>query len=57
MADTLETRLLDKRVVHRYVRKGRLDEKEWERHLKSLPDLADRAIPVESEFEDTAESE
>jgi len=57
MADTLETRLLDKRVAHRYVRKGRLDEKEWERHLKSLPDLADRAIPVESEFEDTAESE
>ncbi len=57
MADTLETRLLDKRVAHRYVRKGRLDEKEWERHLKSLPDLSDRAIPVESEFEDTAESE
>jgi hypothetical protein len=57
MADTLETRLLDKRVAHRYVRKGRLDEKEWERHLKSLPDLSERAIPVESEFEDTAESE
>jgi hypothetical protein len=39
------------------VRKGRLDEKEWERHLKSLPDLADQAIPVESEFENTAENE
>jgi len=57
MADELETKLLDKRVAQRYVRKGRLDEKEWERHLKSLPDLADRAIPVESEFENTAENE
>jgi hypothetical protein len=57
MADELETKLLDKRVAQRYVRKGRLDEKEWERHLKSLPDLADQAIPVESEFENTAENE
>jgi len=56
MADNPE-KLLDKRVAQRYVRKGRLDEKEWERHLKSLPDLADRAIPVESEFENTAENE
>jgi hypothetical protein len=54
MADTLETKLYDKRVAQRYVRKGRLDEKEYERHLKSLPDLEQQAVPVESEFEDTA---
>ena len=55
MADTLDTRVYDKRVVHRYLRRGKLDEREWERHLKALPDLADQAVPVESEFVDTAE--
>lgn len=54
-ADTAETRAYDKRVAARYIRKGKLEEKEWERHLKSLPDLADQAVPVESEFVDTAE--
>ncbi len=54
MAETVDAKLYDKRVVQRYVRKGRVDEKEYERHLKSLPDLEDQAVPVESEFEDTA---
>ncbi len=53
MSETLETKYLDKRVVQRYVRKGTVDEKEYERHLKSLPDLEEKAVPVESEFEDT----
>jgi len=55
MSENIEIKLIDKRVAQRYVRKGRLDEKEWERHLKALPDLADQAIPVESEFEDLDE--
>lgn len=55
MTDTLDTRPYDKRVVQRYLRKGKLDEKEYDRHLKSLPDLSDLAVPVESEFEDTFE--
>jgi len=54
MAD-IETRHLDKRVAQRYLRKGKVDEKEYERHLKALPDLADQAVPVESEFEDLDE--
>jgi hypothetical protein len=57
MPETPDTKLFDKRVAQRYVRRGRLDEKEWERHLKSLPDLAEQAVPVESEFEDTAAEE
>jgi hypothetical protein len=57
MSDTTETRVLDKRVVARYLRKGKLDEREFERHLKSLPDLADQAVPVESEFEDNLADE
>jgi hypothetical protein len=55
MADVPENKLIDKRVVARYLRKGTLDEKEYERLLKALPDLADQALPVESEFEPTEE--
>jgi hypothetical protein len=55
MADAPENRIIDKRVVARYLRKGNLDEKEYERMLKALPDLADQAVPVESEFEPAEE--
>ncbi len=51
MADPIETRLIDKRVAHRYVRKGILDDKEYEKYLKSLPDLADQALTVEASME------
>ena len=51
MADTFENKLIDKRVVHRYVKKGLVDEKELEQHVKRLPDLADQAVAVESEIE------
>lgn len=48
MADLFENKLVDKRVALRYVRKGKLDEKEYDKYLKSLPDLADQAMPVEA---------
>jgi hypothetical protein len=48
MAETFETKLIDRRVVKRYVRKGIVDEKDYAAWLKSLPDLADQALPVES---------
>jgi hypothetical protein len=51
MADQLENKIYDKRVAHRYVRKGVLDEKEWEKHVKGLPDLAEQAAPVEASIE------
>ena len=50
MAD-IETKQIDKRVANRYVRKGVLDEKEWERHIKSLPDLAEQALPLEASMD------
>ncbi len=50
MADSPESKLVDKRVVHRYLEKGAVDEKEYERWLKSLPDLADQAVEIESEI-------
>lgn len=52
MADDTETKLLDKRVAQRYLRKGLLDEKDWEKHLKSLPDLASQAMPIESDLDE-----
>jgi len=57
MSEMNETKQLDKRVVARYLRKGALDEKEYERLLKALPDLEAQAVPVESEFEDNAADE
>jgi tetrahydromethanopterin S-methyltransferase subunit G len=37
-------------VVERYIKKGLLDEKEYQRHLKSLDDLSEKAGNVETEF-------
>jgi hypothetical protein len=51
MADTIENKLVDKRVAQRYIRKGLLDEKDYEQYLKRLPDVADQAVDVESEIE------
>jgi hypothetical protein len=51
MADQLDNRNVDKRVAHRYVRKGIVDEKDYEKYVKSLPDLADQAMPVEASIE------
>jgi hypothetical protein len=51
MHEPLENKIIDKRVVRRNVRKGLLDEKDFDRHIKALPDVADQAVPVESEVE------
>lgn len=51
MSDTLDPKLIDKRIVARHIKKGLLSEKDYEKHLKSLPDLADNAVPFESRLE------
>jgi hypothetical protein len=48
MSDTLSARHQDKRTIERHLRAGAVDEKNWEKHLKSLPDVADKAAPVDS---------
>jgi len=53
MTDAIDIKLLDKRVHTRYVKKGLLDAKDLERHLKSLPDLAEQAVPIEATMEPT----
>lgn len=57
MANTTDPKHLDKRTAERYLRHGQLDEKSWQRHLESLPDLADKAIPVETVMHDELEDE
>ena len=61
MAETFEIKLIDRRVVKRYVRKGIVDEKEYAAHLKALPDLESQALSVESamdgELDDDADGE
>jgi hypothetical protein len=51
MADQ-ESKHYDKRVAQRYVRKGVVEEKDYEKHLKGLPDLAEQAAPVEATMSD-----
>ena len=57
MANTTDPKHLDKRTAERYLRSGQLDEKTWQRHLESLPDLADKATTVETVMHDEFEDE
>ena len=52
MSDQLDPKLLDKRTAERHLRTGKLEDKAWEKHLKSLPDVADKAVAVESTMAD-----
>ena len=64
MADSADPKYLDKRTAERYLRSGHLDEKAYERHIKGLPDVAEKAVPIETlmlddvdDFEDEDEDE
>jgi hypothetical protein len=48
MSDTLDPKHHDKRTIERHIRNGAVDEKLWEKHLKGLPDVAEKAAPVEA---------
>jgi hypothetical protein len=57
MSEELDPKLLDKRTAERHMRNGKLDEKIWDKHLKTLPDVAEKAIPVESTMSDLDDDE
>jgi hypothetical protein len=48
MANEFEMKHLDKRTIDRYLARGVLTEKDVEKHLKSLPDLSDQALSIET---------
>ena len=52
MADPIDPKYLDKRTAERHLRSGTLDEKEFERYIKSLPDVAEKSVPVETVMHD-----
>lgn len=57
MADTVDPKYLDKRTTERYQRSGQLDEKAYERHVKGLPDVADKATTVETFMDNDVEDD
>jgi hypothetical protein len=42
-----DPRFWDVRTIDRRVRKGLINRKDHEKHLKSLPDVADKAQPID----------
>jgi hypothetical protein len=53
--EEIPVQYLDRRVVERYIKKGLLDEKEYQKYLKSLEDLTEKAGSVETEFTSVGE--
>lgn len=45
----INIKLIDRRTSPRYLQRGKLDEQEYQKYLKALPDLADQAVPLEAE--------
>ena len=48
MTTEIDPKTLDKRIVERHMRIGLFDEKALDKSLKTLPDVADKAMPVDS---------
>jgi hypothetical protein len=47
----IDSKFHDTRLAQRAMRRGHLSPKAYERHLKSLPDSAENAVPIEAEME------
>ncbi len=52
MSETIDPKTIDARLAERFIKKGQLTEKEWDKHLKSLPDSAEKAAKVEATIEE-----
>ena len=55
MAEPLDPKNIDKRTAARYLSQGEVDEKAWDRYLKSLPDVSEKAAQVETVMADADE--
>jgi len=53
MAEPLDPKNIDKRTVARSLAQGEVDEKAWDRYLKSLPDVSEKAAQVETVMADS----
>ena len=57
MASPTDPKQLDKRTAERYLRSGAVDEKAYQRHIETLPDVAEKSVPVETVMHDEIEDE
>jgi len=57
MANPIDPKHIDKRTAERYLRNGELDEKTYQRHIETLPDLAEKSVPVETVMHDELEED
>jgi hypothetical protein len=55
MAEPLDPKNIDKRTAARYLAQGEVDDKAWDRYLKSLPDVTEKASQVETVMADADE--
>lgn len=46
--DAKNVGLFDTRTVERNIRKGLITRKDYEKHLKGLPDAADKVLPADA---------
>ena len=53
MAEPFDPKNIDKRTAARYLAQGEVDDKAWDRYLKSLPDVSEKAAQVETVMADT----
>ena len=52
-----DPRYWDVRTLERRLRTGQVSRKDYEKHLKSLPDSADKAAPSEPDESDADDSD
>lgn len=52
MAEHTDAKQIDKRTMGRQLSSGALDDKTLERLMKNLPDVADKAVTVDTVMED-----
>ena len=57
MANPTDPKQLDKRTAERYLRSGAVDEKAYQRHIESLPDVSEKSVTVETVMHDELEND
>lgn len=57
MAEPIDLTKLDKRTAERFILLGLLNEKEWEKHQKSLPDAGEKSAVVETMMGDEVDDD
>jgi len=50
--DSKPQRQFDVRTVERNIKKGHVTRKEYEKHLKALPDVAEKVAPADEDLTD-----